>query len=76
MLSEKNQREKDRNCMLSLICGILKKKKKKELMERKRVGVPIVAQWVKNGVSIHEDTGLIPGPVQRVKLLTLPQAVV
>ena len=27
-------------------------------------GVPIVAQWVKNPTSIHEDVGLIPGLAQ------------
>ena len=27
-------------------------------------GVPIVAQWVKNPTSIHEDAGLIPGLYQ------------
>ena len=27
-------------------------------------GVPIVAQWVKNLVSIHEDADLIPGLTQ------------
>ena len=30
-------------------------------------GVPIVAQWVKNPTSIHEDVGLIPGLTQWVK---------
>ena len=30
-------------------------------------GVPIVAQWVKNPMSIHEDEGSIPGLSQWVK---------
>ena len=38
------------------------------------VGVPPVAQRVKNPISIHEDEGLTPGLTQRVKDLVLPQA--
>ena len=39
-----------------------KKKKKKSI-----VGVPVVAQWVTNLMSIHEVEGLIPGLAQYVK---------
>ena len=35
--------------------------------ERGFVGVPIVAQLVKNPTSIHKDAGSIPGLTQRVK---------
>ena len=34
--------------------------------------VPVVAQWVKNLISIHEDVGSIPGFAQWVKNLALP----
>ena len=38
------------------------------------LGVPFVAQWVKNLTSIHEDTDSIPGLTQWVKDVVLPQA--
>ena len=38
----------------------------------KVLGVPVVAQWVKNLTSIREDLGLIPGLDQCAKDLALP----
>ena len=38
------------------------------------LGVPVVAQQVKNPTSIHEDVGLIPGLAPWLKKPTLPQA--
>jgi len=48
----------------------LKSKKRKE---RLHPGVPIVAQWVKNGTSISEDAGSIPGFAQWVKVTDATQ---
>ena len=35
-----------------------------EYLKSDHVGVSVVAQWVKNPVGTHEDTGLIPGLAQ------------
>ena len=38
------------------------------------MGVPVMAQWVKNRTSILEDVGSIPGLAQWIKELVLLQA--
>ena len=37
-------------------------------------GVPVVAQWVKNPATIHEDAGSMPDLAQWIKDLAMPGA--
>ena len=38
------------------------------IIKKSTSGVPVVAQWVKNPTSVHEDVGSIPGHAQGVKI--------
>ena len=46
--------------------------KRKKNLKIHYAGVPVVAQWLMNLTSIHEDTRSIPGLAQWVKDLALP----
>ena len=62
-------------CVCVYIClNNLQKQERRDLCEVKIVvwGVPIVARWLMNPTSIHENVGSNPGLTQWVEDLVLP----
>ena len=59
-----------------VLCSLFQVEKEKIEWVRniKKIGVPVVAQQVKNPTSIPKDAGLIPGLNQWVTDLVLPGA--
>ena len=56
----------------TIICSSLKGKTAlSQPLKLDPIGVPVVAQWLTNPTSIHEDAGSIPGLTQWVKDLSL-----
>ena len=62
-------------CTCNWVTMLYSKKKKNcigEITIKKKLGVPIVFQWLTNLTRNHEVVGLIPGLAQWVKDLGLP----
>ena len=54
-------------------CNAISVLKIKSIIQKRKLGVPAVTQWVSNQVFLCGGTGLIPGPAQWVKDPMLPQ---
>ena len=59
-----------------VLCSLFQVEKEKieRVRNIKKIGIPVVAQQVKNPTSIPKDAGLIPGLNQWVTDLVLPGA--
>ena len=59
-----------------MLCSLFQVEKEKieRVRNIKKIGIPVVAQQVKNPTSIPKDAGLIPGLNQWVTDLALPGA--
>ena len=56
MITEVNQTEKDKYCIVSLICEILKKKKKQiEKHDKKKVKIQIIRSWLPEGLEEEKE---------------------
>ena len=40
----------------------------KQVIRNRSTGAPVVAQWVRNPASIHEDAGSVPGLTQWLRI--------
>ena len=56
MITEVNQTEKDKYCIVSLICEILKKKKKQiEKHDKEKVKIQIIRSWLPEGLEEEKE---------------------